>query len=480
MRITRILLCFISLLSLSGFIRAGSQYTGTQNNPQLWDIYVQPRGYNYNAQISVYDNFGDSGKGLDLLGYFNVGGGDNGIFISINGDWTNNKLEIRTYGKNIYFNNYSGYPEKHAESNGYQYYTIIVPWTNNSIGGPFHSQACDAYEYWEDELWKPFDEASGDWYVYQDWQPVDDGHMRRVEHQDWRKGERCVGGTSLGQERNVISYYKERDEIEPKPVEPKWVEYDDLIRDWYDVGDWTPAAATIPYGQVFTQTKVQKQDREKGERCTDGPQKGATRDEKPYTKENIVTRENTGTKEQWEAFNILVRDWYDTSGWTPDADTVLAGEAFTQTKQQAQDWRSGEWCVLGPVPGAERNVEDHKKTRSQTQPAVGTMEVWGPVYWWSEWYPVSEWTPDAGMYLTTQTFEQTIRLKRGQYMKEISNIGNVRKDNTYIQSEYKSESRVVQGIKQPEANISISTKAPEIEIQSNSTKGTGQYYIIPD
>jgi hypothetical protein len=324
--------------------------------------------------------------------------------------------------------------------------------------------------------WKSFDEAVGDWYVFKDWYPVDDGHMRRVEHQDWRMGERCTSGPSLGQERNVSNYYKEKDDL--KKIE--WIEYDDLIRDWYDVGEWTPAASTIPYGQVFTQTKVQKQDREKGERCTVGPQKGVTRNEKPYTKENVVTREATGTKEQWEAFDILVRDWYDISGWTPDVATVLAGEAFTQTKSQAQDWRKGERCVLGPVPGAERNPEEHKKTRSQTQPAVGTMEVWGPVYWWSEWYPVSEWTPDAGMYLTTQTFEQTIRLKRDQYMKEVSNIGNIRKDNTYIQSEYKSESRVVQGVKQPEANVSLSTKAPEIEIQSNSTKGSGQYYIIPD
>jgi hypothetical protein len=282
----------------------------------------------------------------------------------------------------------------------------------------------------------------------------------------------------LGQERDVSNYYKERDEIIDDPV--FWVEYDDLIRDWYDAGGWLPAADTIPYGRDFTQTKVQKQDREQGERCTVGPQKGATRNEKPYTKERIVTQEAAGTAEQWEAFDTLVRDWYDAGGWTPDAGTVLAGEAFTQTKSQAQDWRKGERCVIGPAPSAERNIESYSKSRSLTQSSVGTMEIWSPVYWWSEWYPISEWTPDAGLFLTTQTFEQTIRLKRDQYMREVSNIGNIRKDNTYIQSEYKSESRVVQGARQPEANVTIDTKAPEIEIQSNSTKGTGQYYIIPD
>jgi hypothetical protein len=259
-----------------------------------------------------------------------------------------------------------------------------------------------------------------------------------------------------------------------------WESFDNLIRDWYDVGDWAPAPPTIPYGQKFTQTKVQKQDRRKGKRWLNGPQKGVEFDTEDYTREEVRNQPAIGLAEQWEAFDILVRDWYDVGGWTPDADTILAGEAFTQTKQQAQDWRSGEWCVLGPVPGAERHPEDHEKTRTQSQPAIGTMEVWNPVYWWNEWYPVSEWMPDASLYLTTQTFEQTIQMKRDQYMREVSNISNVRKDNTYIQSEYKSESRIVQGARQPEANVTIGTKAPEIEIQSNSTKGSGQYYIIPD
>ncbi|OAM91873.1 hypothetical protein AW736_26195 [Termitidicoccus mucosus] len=259
-----------------------------------------------------------------------------------------------------------------------------------------------------------------------------------------------------------------------------WEYFDVMVRNWYDAGDWAPLASTVAYGQVFTQTKVQKQDWQKGERCTVGPKKGETRNVIDYTKERLQTQTTTGLAEEWEPFDIPVGGWYDTSNWTPDPSTIPHGQAFTQTKTQRQNWRKGERCIVGPAPGTERNVVPYPRDQTITQSATGTQEIWNQVYWWTDWYPITDWEPaDLSKVPVNTTVTQTMHFRRDQFMKEVSNLNNIRNDQTYIQSEFRSETRQAQGT-QPlptDATVKVKPKAPEVKVQNSQTKGGAQISV---
>lgn len=84
-----------------------------------------------------------------------------------------------------------------------------------------------------------------------------------------------------------------------------------------------------------------------------------------------ISVRNTSPTETWTAFNDLIRDWYDTTSWSPDASTVPYGQSFTQTKDQKRDWRQGERSNLGN----ERNVSTYNTYQTLTQTVTGTQPI---------------------------------------------------------------------------------------------------------
>lgn len=86
-----------------------------------------------------------------------------------------------------------------------------------------------------------------------------------------------------------------------------------------------------------------------------------------------------GPVETWTPFSEIIQDWYDVSSWSPDPATIPEGTQFTQSKNQQQDWRSGERSSLGN----ERNVTLFSSFRTVTQDAVGTKEKIIPVLTWA-------------------------------------------------------------------------------------------------
>ncbi|WP_415907021.1 hypothetical protein [Oleiharenicola sp. Vm1] len=146
-----------------------------------------------------------------------------------------------------------------------------------------------------------------------------------------------------------------------------WVPYDVMTRDWYDTSSWSPDPSTVPYGQSFTQSKNQQRDWERGEYLsTDPTQK---RYQTVYYTNQTIYQSATGTQVTWTPYNIMTRDWYDTSSWSPDPSTVPYGQSFTQTKNQQRDWEQGEVSNLG----GKRNVSTYNTYQTLSQPATGTQ-----------------------------------------------------------------------------------------------------------
>jgi len=154
-------------------------------------------------------------------------------------------------------------------------------------------------------------------------------------------------------------------------AEETWTPYDNMTRDWYDTSDWSPDPATVDAGVAFTQRKQQLQDWEKGEISP----AGVKRNQVPYNKSQELTRPATGTKEpeeKWTAYDVLVRNWYDISDWSPDPSTIDEGVRFTQRKQQLQDWERGE---VSSKTGDKRNKESYNKSQELSREATGTKPL---------------------------------------------------------------------------------------------------------
>lgn len=144
-----------------------------------------------------------------------------------------------------------------------------------------------------------------------------------------------------------------------------WSPFDEMVRDWYPTSNWSPDPVTVPAGQSFTQSRNEQQDWRRGERSD----RGNERNVENYHRNRTVTQPAVGTMEVWTAFDDLVRDWYPTGNWSPDAATIPNGQSFTQTRSEQQDWRRGERSNLGN----ERNVVAYNRDRTASQPAVGTL-----------------------------------------------------------------------------------------------------------
>jgi hypothetical protein len=72
-----------------------------------------------------------------------------------------------------------------------------------------------------------------------------------------------------------------------------------------------------------------------------------------------------------------------------------------------------------------------------------------------------------------------MHFRRDQFMKEVSNLNNIRNDQTYIQSEFRSETRQAQGT-QPlptDATVKVKPKTSEVKIQNSQTKGGAQVSV---
>jgi len=144
----------------------------------------------------------------------------------------------------------------------------VVPEHTKTI--PAHWETVPGY--WRDPIWQSFQEASG-WYPTGDWAPAITSSMlsqtiaqTRSIARDWRAGER----SELGDERNVTAWAEISVETQDVTVTVDnfpWTSFSEVVST-EAVTAWSPAADTIPAGQVFTQTRTLLVTRRSGERST--------------------------------------------------------------------------------------------------------------------------------------------------------------------------------------------------------------------
>ncbi|WP_342751228.1 hypothetical protein OH491_27730 (plasmid) [Termitidicoccus mucosus] len=162
----------------------------------------------------------------------------------------------------------------------------------------------------------------------------------------------------------------------------------------------------------------------------------------------------------------------------PIDDSPRAG--FYADQNPAPELAQRRAMHRGAGAGTERNVVPYPRDQTITQSATGTQEIWNQVYWWTDWYPITDWEPaDLSKVPVNTTVTQTMHFRRDQFMKEVSNLNNIRNDQTYIQSEFRSETRQAQGT-QPlptDATVKVKPKAPEVKVQNSQTKGGAQISV---
>jgi hypothetical protein len=184
-----------------------------------------------------------------------------------------------------------------------------------------------------------------------------------------------------------------------KPLNP--VNHDDVTRDWYDTSGWYPDNSTVFTDQSITQYKNQSQDHstyttnDRGDRYNEGS----------YTATRTIDQVVYGTRPLNPVnHDDVTRDWYDTSGWSPDPSGTYEDETLTQYKSQAQDHST----YTTNDRGDRYNERTYTLTRTIDQVVYGTKPL-NPVNHddvTRDWYDTSAWSPDASTAYTDETVTQ--------------------------------------------------------------------------
>jgi hypothetical protein len=184
-----------------------------------------------------------------------------------------------------------------------------------------------------------------------------------------------------------------------RPLNP--VNHDDISRTWYDTSGWSPDPSGTFTDTTLTQYKNQAQDHstyttnDRGDRYNEGS----------YTETRTISQTVYGTKPLNPVnHDDVTRDWYDTSGWSPDASGTFTDTTLTQYKSQAQDHST----YTTNDRGDRYNEGTYTLTRTVDQVVYGTKPL-NPVNHddvTRDWYDTSGWSPDPSGTYEDETLTQ--------------------------------------------------------------------------
>ena len=187
---------------------------------------------------------------------------------------------------------------------------------------------------------------------------------------------------------------------------PAQVYHDDVIQDWFDTSAWSPDTSTVYTDTTFTQTKSQQRNRHTYYTDYLGNVSGDA-----YPSDyRTVSQTVYGTKPLNPVnHDDVTRDWYDTSGWSPDASGTYTDETITQYKNQAQDHST----YTTNDRGDRYNEGTYVATRTIDQVVYGTKYRCYTRTWYysqSDNYDYSD--PENPVYVST-----TYNINTGDYMR---------------------------------------------------------------
>jgi hypothetical protein len=189
-----------------------------------------------------------------------------------------------------------------------------------------------------------------------------------------------------------------------KPLNP--VNHDDVTRDWYDTSGWSPDPSGTYEDETLIQYKNQSQDHstyttnDRGDRYNEGT----------YVDTRTISQPAQGTKPLNPVnHDDVTRDWYDTSGWSPDPSGTYEDETLIQYKSQAQDHST----YTTNDRGDRYNEGSYTATRTIDQVVAGTKHRCYTRTWYysqSNNYDYSD--PENPVYVST-----TYDINTGDYTR---------------------------------------------------------------
>ena len=137
----------------------------------------------------------------------------------------------------------------------------------------------------------------------------------------------------------------------------------------------------------------------------------------------------------------VTRDWYDTSGWSPDASGTFTDTTLTQYKNQSQDHST----YTTNDRGDRYNEGTYTLTRTIDQVVYGTKPL-NPVNHddvTRDWYDTSAWSPDASTAYTDETVTQYKDQAQDHSTYTTNDRGDRYNEGTYVAT--RTIDQVVQG-----------------------------------